>query len=200
MKNLLIDYWHNFDRTYFGQKWGADLKASLEKSLEENECDHTHTFTNQFFRKRFISRLFQLWVKKYNCCDCEVLMNLSWRDGLHWKSEPEPFTVDYSKKIMKYKDGRVVDLRFYENGLKHGDILVLKNDKTIKSVDGETLRKFLPGEKFKVLMKDPSVGYYGRVQLVCLSKTNDDYNLLMYDDNNDIFNELEYMDSSHQKT
>ncbi len=201
MKSIIFDYWHNFDRTYFGKKWSADLICNVEKSLNKNTCDHTFKFTNEYFETQFIiKKIFQFWLHRYNCCDCEVLINLNWRDGLDWKNEPDSYKIDYSKKIIKYKDGIEVDLRFYNNGLKEGEILRSKKEISIETADGKILNTFVTGEKFRVLMKDPTIGNYGRIQLISLNSSNEIYNSICYEDDNEIFDELEIINSPKPET
>ena len=181
MRNTTKGYWHNFDRTYFGIKWSKDLSRYLEQNLENEECGHTLKYTNEFFSKRFfVKRILQLWIYSQYCCDCEALINTSWRDDLDWREELEEYKI--LENHIVYKDGTWVDLRLYKNGLKAGNLLKLKTDFYQRNLDGDVFNHFPKGDLFVVMNMDPAVGYKNRIILLNTKqsrsiKLNDDYQI-----------------------
>jgi len=193
MRNLIYDYWDNFDRTFFGNKWGKDLTVYLEQKMADKECDHTFKYTNDFFSKRFsIKRIYQLWIYNHYCCDCEIIINTNWRDGLDWRSEPEEFKVNNLDNYLIYRDGTKLDLRLYKNGLKQGNILKLIKEIPVKDLDGNLLNTITRGTLFRVLPMEYSSWDFGKVQLVSMG---DPVESLRYDDDEKIFEEMELLDA-----
>lgn len=192
-KNLIKDYYENYDCTFFGKKWGKDLVCYLEDNMKDKACDHTFKYTNDFFSKRFfIKRIFKFWIYNHYACDCEVLINTKWRDDLDWRSEPPEFKVNYLDQYLVYKDGTKINLKVYKNGLKYRNILKILNDKHITNLDNEIVKTFPKDTLFMVFPMDYSIGHFGYVNLMSLDGSR---HSLYYSDDDKIFDEFQLIDS-----